>query len=203
MKNEVILIGGFSEIIELCEDNNVFVVGIVDNNSFGNIPTIGSDQNVNLWRDKYLSCNLLITPDSPFIREKLAVYYGNLGFGFSTLISSLARVSKSAKIDNGTLIQSGVNISSEVLLGRFVKVNTNANIMHNSIVGDYSTIAPNAVILGNVRIGRSCYIGANATILPNITICDNAVIGAGSVVTKDIISAQTSYAGVPARPLNK
>jgi len=206
MNNQIILIGGFIEIIELCKESEIDIIGIVDNNSnkkYRDIPIIGSDDNVLDWRNDFFKYKLLISPDLPAIRKKLFLLYNEYGFKFSTLVSKFARISKSSFVDLGTVIQSGTNISSEVHIGKFVKINTNANVMHNSSLGDFTSIAPNAVVLGHVNIGESCYIGANSTILPHIRICDNVIVGAGAVVTKNIEKPYTTYAGVPARILKK
>lgn len=204
MKDRIIIIGSFHEIIELCEENNIKIIGLVDNNKvkeYSSIPIIGNEMNIYDWKDEYLDVNIIITPDLPDKRKQLALFYKNHGFCFSTIISKHARISKSAIIHVGSVIQAGVNISSEVTVGEFVKINTCANIMHNVVIGDYTTIAPNAVLLGHVKIGESCYIGANSTILPYVSICDNVTIGAGTVVTKSIETQFSTYVGVPARNL--
>jgi sugar O-acyltransferase (sialic acid O-acetyltransferase NeuD family) len=206
MSDKILLVGGFIEIIELCEENNIEIVGLVDNkklNENSSLPIIGGEKNINDWKENFLKTKIVVTPDLPNIRKKLVLFYSNHGFGYSTIISNLARVSKSAIIHCGSVIQAGVNISSEVTIGEFVKINNNANVMHNVIIGNFTTIAPNAVILGHVKIGECCYIGANATILPHVSICDNVTIGAGAVVTKSIETPFFTYAGVPARKLLK
>lgn len=201
MDNKVILIGGFIEIIELCEDIGIEIIGIVDKFESKGYNLIGSDENLNSWKDQYIGSSIIISPDAPSVREKLAQLYKD--FLAHTLISHRATVSKSSTIGNGTVIQANANISSQVELGSFVKVNSCANVMHNATIGDFSTIAPNAVVLGYVKIGKGCYIGTNATILPNITIADKVVIGAGAVVTKNIMEIGSVYAGVPAKKIRK
>jgi len=202
MNKGVVLIGGFSEIIELCENVDITIVGIVDTEvkfDINKLRLIGTDNDINLWKADYLNYPLVLSPDSPKNRELLHELYNRNGFSFAKLISNKANISKSSIIGNGVVIQDGVNVSSEVKIGKFIKINTNANIMHNVVVDDYSTIAPNAVLLGYVKIGKRCYIGANSTVLPNIKICDNVTIGAGAVVTKDINEQNSIYAGVPAK----
>jgi sugar O-acyltransferase (sialic acid O-acetyltransferase NeuD family) len=200
---KVILIGGFHEIIELAEENQMEIMGIIDKQGHGNYRNykiICDDKNAPRLNDYYKEIPILITPDNPAVRRKLAEYYATHGFVFSSLISNKANVSKTAVINKGTIVQAGVNVSAEVIIGSFVKLNTLCNIMHNSNIGDFTTIAPNAVILGNVIVGQYCYIGSNSTILPNVTICDNVRIGAGAVVTKHILIPGT-YTGVPAKSL--
>ena len=203
---EVVLVGGFVEIIELCEVSKIKIFGIIDNmpkNNLNGYKILCTDNTAKIILSEILDKLIIITPDLPKIRIKLSNYYNSLGCSFYTLISPFATLSKSAIIGKGSIIQSQVNISAEVEIGTFVKINTCANIMHNVRVGDYTTIAPNAVILGYVTIGKGCYIGANATVLPHINIPDGVVIGAGAVVTKSIKEENVVFAGIPAKKITK
>lgn len=201
MTDEIIIVGAFHEIIELVEELNISIVGLIDNQKLGHYKgyqILASDSNADLLLDEFHNIPFIITPDVPNVRKRISEMYLNYGFSFRNIISSYSRISKSAVLGNGLIIQSGANVSSEAKIEDFVKLNTNANVMHDSVIGKYCTVAPNALILGNVKIGQSCYIGANSTILPNISICDNVIIGAGAVVTKDILVPGT-FVGVPAK----
>ena len=201
MSNQVILVGGFIEIIELCEENDIQIHGIIDNcgkDTLYSYNVLGNDQDALTFQSELKGYPLILSPDRPDLRKKLKQHYQELGFNFFQIISSYSKISKSASIGEGTIVQAGVNVSSEVEIGHFVKLNSMANVMHNSTIGDLSTIAPNAVILGYVSIGEECYIGANATIMPRIKIADRVTIGAGAVLTKDIHEQGAIYAGVPA-----
>ncbi len=199
-KNKIIIVGAFVEVIELAEELNYEIVGLVDdkkNNEYKGYPILLNDSDGSVLNKKYSGCRIVITPDMPFVRKKLFDRYKNAGFEFENIISASSKISKSSIIGKGIIIQHGVNVSSEVIIKDFVKLNTSSNVMHNSNIGNFSTIAPNAVVLGNVKIGDNCYIGSNATILPNISICSDVVIGAGAVVVKDIIVPGV-YVGMPA-----
>ena len=189
MKDKVILIGGFHEIIEICEIANKEIIGIIDNNltkNYFGYEIIGTDEYALSIYKKNRDIPIIITPDKPQKRKKLCDFYSKIGFNYIELIHPNSLISKSAYIGMGVVIQYHVNVSSLVKLGRFVKINTMANIMHDCTIGDYTTIAPNAVILGGVKIGNNCYIGANSTIMPNVRIGDFVIVGAGAVVTKDV-----------------
>lgn len=203
---KVILVGGFIEIIELCEESNIEIKGIFDKYSdkqINNYNILGDDNDAKELTEKFNKYPLVITPDLPVIRRKLKDIYHNYGYHFTSLISANSKISKSAIIEIGCIIQNSTNISAQVKIDEFVKINSMANIMHNSTIGKFTTIAPNAVILGFVDIGKNCYIGANATILPHIRIADDVIIGAGAVVTKSIEESGGVYTGVPARRTNK
>ena len=201
MAKEVILVGGFHEIIELCEDCNYSIIGIIDDMSksnYWNYPIIGTDDNATELFNKYYSIPLVITPDRPQLRSRLTDYYRKIGYTFATLISPDAKVSKSAIIEEGVVIQAGVNVSAACRIGAFSKLNTGCNIMHDVVIENFCTIAPNAVVLGRVKIAEFSYIGSNSTILSEIQIGKNVTIGAGAVVTKNITNGLTAK-GIPAR----
>lgn len=198
---DVILVGAFHEVVELCEECGFHIVGVIDNNltgSFLGIPIIGTDNDVARLYQEYSHCQLVITPDLPKVRKKLFQLYYQAGFEFATIISPKANISRSAKIGKGTVIQSGVNVSAATTIGRFVKLNTNANVMHDNVVGDFATVAPNSVLLGFVSVEDTAYIGANSTILPHLKIGEGSIVGAGAVVTKDI-DTNLTVKGIPAK----
>lgn len=201
--NKVILAGAFHEMIELCELNGYEIIAIFDNIKKGiykDYQIVGTDNDAKGLFKKYGESPVIISPDDPEKRLKIADIFLRAGYGFFNLVSKEAFISGSAVIKKGVTVQSMVNISSNVILKDFVKVNTMANIMHDTTVDDYSTIAPNAVLLGNTRVGRLSYIGANATILPGITVGNNVMVGAGSVVTRDVEDGLI-VAGNPAKEL--
>lgn len=202
-RNKIIIVGAFVEVIELAEELNYEIVGLVDDkkyNEYKGYPILLNDSDGSVLDKNYSDYGIVITPDMPIVRNKLFNRYNNAGYGFENLISESSKISKSSTIGNGVIIQHGVNVSSETIIKDFVKLNTNSNVMHNSYVGYFTTIAPNAVVLGNVKIGDNCYIGSNATILPNISICSDVVVGAGAVVVKDITEPGV-YAGVPSKKI--
>lgn len=201
MGKNIIIVGGFHEIIELCEELKYNIVGIIDNKlkeKYLGYPIIGNDSDASMLFKTFYNLPLVITPDTPLLREKLFGYYSKIGFRFETIISAKAKISKSAQIGTGTIIQSGVNVSAQTRIGNFVKLNTNCNVMHDCLIHDYVTIAPNAVLLGHVTVSKKVYIGANSTILPTISIGEDSLVGAGSVVTRNIDNNIT-VKGVPAK----
>lgn len=205
MKGQVLLVGAFHEAVELCELCGLEIVGIFDSakqGDFRGYPILGDDSCAAALSDARKQLPVVLTPDKPAVRKRLAECYAGLGYSFGSVISPEARVSKSARLGRALFIQSGCNVSSAAELGDFVRLNTMANVMHDSVVGAFSTVAPNAVVLGNVTIGESCYIGAHCTILPNLQVQSGAVVGAGAVVTRPVARGAT-VVGSPARLLEK
>jgi UDP-N-acetylbacillosamine N-acetyltransferase len=187
--SKLMLVGGFHEIIELCEALGKEIVGIIDPHLEGEycgVKILGRDEDAPRLFSQFGSVPVAFTPDAPAARQRLCSYYGQIGFRSCGLIHPASVVSGRAKIGTGVVIQHGAHVSSGAQIGNHVKINTRANVMHDVVVGDFTTIAPDAVVLGRVKLGRCCYVGANATILPGVRLGDNVVVGAGAVVTRPV-----------------
>lgn len=198
---KIILVGGFSEIIELCEDLNYEIVGIIDSKQVQKpyqYKLLGEDKDAPAIKEKFPDIPVVVVPDPPAVRKKLIDHYKGLGFAFESLISKKATISRYASFGEGVIVANGVYVSSNVIIGNYVRLNVNCNIMHDCNINDFSTVAPNAVLLGHVVIKESVYIGSNATILPTTIIEHHSTVGAGAVVTRNV-PANKVVKGVPAK----
>ncbi|MDD5555824.1 MAG: acetyltransferase [bacterium] len=203
MGTDLILVGGFHEIVELCARCGRRVVGIIDGALRGDYlgcPVLGSDDDAPAIRERLPGVPVFISPDSPAAREHLSRAYEAHGFAFAELVSPGATLSPRCSLGRGVLLQSGAFISCNVTIGEFVRINVGATVMHDVSIGDFATVAPRAVLLGGARVGRRAYVGANATILPGRTVGEGATVGAGAVVTRDVPD-NVVVAGVPAREM--
>jgi len=201
MSGQVVLVGAFHEIVELCEICDVQIAGIFDQQVSGDFmgyQVLGRDEDAPRLSDRFRDVPIVIVPDTPAVRRRLATHYLSLGYRPGALVSPKAIVSRSASIGLGAVVQSGCHISTSVRIGDFVKVNSGANLMHDTVVGKFATIAPGAVVLGRVSVGTGCYVGANATVLPGLAVGDGAIVGAGAVVTRDVAPGAVMI-GNPAR----
>lgn len=201
--NEIIIVGAFSEIVELCEIAEKRIIGIFDNSineSFMGYEILGNDTYAINQIHRFKDVPIIVTPDNPHKRKKIVYEYKKKGYKFANLIHPNAAISRYANIGEGVIIQNWVNISSNTLIGDFVKLNTFANVMHDCRIGNFTTIAPNSIVLGRVTVNENCYIGANSIILPSVNVEKNAIIGAGAVVTKSVNSGNVMI-GVPARKM--
>lgn len=201
MKQKILLIGAYHEMIEVCEDAGFEIVGIIDNKETGEyygVPVIGTDDDAKQLKNHYPNVPAVISPFMPEVRKKLYELYASLGYRFATVISPKATISRFSTIGEGTVILNGVNVAANTHIGRFVKLNTMCNIMHDNVIGDFVTVSPNALTLGYVTIEEDAFLGGNCTILPYKKVGSGATVGAGAVVTKNVASGQV-VKGNPAK----
>jgi sugar O-acyltransferase (sialic acid O-acetyltransferase NeuD family) len=206
MKTQIILIGGFCEMIEHCQECGFEIIGIVDVSdkdatAYG-LPYLENDEAFLLKADEFRSYPLVITPDAPKIREKIVARYREAGFSFAQVVSPSAKVSRTAKLGEGVVIQAGCMISAQTTIGNFVRMNMGARVFHESVIGDFVTLAPDAFVGGKVKIGKKSYIGMRSVVMSNKLVGSCTMIGAGAVVTKDVETG-TTVAGVPARKMGE
>ncbi len=201
MKQKIILVGAYHEMIEVCEDAGFEIVGIIDNketDEYYGVPVIGTDDDAKEIKIKYPDVPVVISPFMPKARKKLYGMYASFGYTFATVISPKATISRFATIGEGTVILNGVNVAANTHIGRFVKLNTMCNIMHDNVIGDFVTVSPNALTLGYVTIEEDAFLGGNCTVLPYKKVGVGAIIGAAAVVTKDVAAGQV-VKGNPAK----
>lgn len=201
--SRVLLVGAFHETIELCEACGKEIVGIIvaegDAAPQGQ-RIVGSDGEVARIRLEHPDVPLVIVPDAPQARERLARHFSQEGFSFATLVHPRALLSPSCAIGSGSTVQSGVTVSTQARTGEFVRLNTGATVMHDVEIGDFATVAPRATLLGGVSVGARAYIGAGSVVLPGVEIGRGAVVGAGAVVTRPVEAGRV-VAGNPAREM--
>jgi len=117
---------------------------------------------------------------------------------FGKAIHASARLSKRAKIGEGTVVMGGVTINADTQVGKHCIINTSASIDHDCVIGDYAHISPNATLSGDVHIGEGTHFGAGASAIQGIRVGKWCTIGAGTVVIRDIPDYATAV-GNPAR----
>jgi UDP-3-O-[3-hydroxymyristoyl] glucosamine N-acyltransferase len=87
-------------------------------------------------------------------------------------------------IEEGVKIDSLVHISHNVRIGKHSAIVSNVTIGGSTVIGDYSWVAPSSVLKDHIELGH------------------RSTVGMGAVVTKNIPAGET-WAGLPARPLNR
>ncbi len=201
MKQQILLVGAYHEMVEVCKDAGFEIVGIIDNKETGEyygVPIIGTDADAAQLKEQYPNLPVVIAPFIPQTRKRIYELYSSLGYKFATVISPLAKISRFASIGEGTVILPFVNVAANTHIGRFVKLNTMCNIMHDNVIGDFVTVSPNALTLGYVTIEEAAFLGGNCTILPYKKVGAGAIVGAAAVITKDVVAGQV-VKGNPAK----
>ncbi len=135
-------------------------------------------------------------------RAELSRRILDLGGCLTTAVHGAAYVAPDASLGPGTVVIAGAAVSSGSVLGGWVIVNINATVDHDARLADGVHICPGATLAGDVTCGESAFIGTGASVMRGIEIGAHAVVGAGAAVVKNV-PADTTVAGVPARPLGK
>ncbi len=201
MTRRMVLVGAFQEMVELCETCDVEIAGIFDEHVQGEFmghKILGRDEDARRLADLLRDVPVLIVPDSPSTRRRLAGYYLSLGYRPGSLVSPRAVISKSASIGPGTVVQSCCP-HLDVSAHRGICEGERRRKPHARLGrrGLYDHRAERGGPRAGVSAGRR--EGANATLLPDIEVGEEAIVGAGAVVTRNVAS-RALVIGIPARP---
>lgn len=211
-KKDLILIGGgghCKSCIDVIEVEGRFKIsGIVDiekrlRQKVLDYEVIASDKDlpdlVTRYKDFFIAIGSI---KDPWKRIEKFEYLKALGARFPVIISSLAHVAKSARVEEGTIVMHKVIVNSDARIGKNCIINTSALVEHDSQIGDHCHISTGSIVNGKCRIGNRVFMGSNSMVVNNVNIGDDVVIGAGSVVARSISKAGV-YVGNPARRVGK
>ena len=162
-------------------------------------PTPNQAQLLKLYREQdHAKNHLALCALSTTKRRGYCEQAAACGFKFATLVHPTARVSKRARLGEGTFISALAAVATRTTLGRCVFVNRGALIGHHTTIGDYCTIQPGANVAGAITMGEQTYVGMGAVVRERRKIGAGCVIAAGAVVVDDMPD-HVQVMGVPAR----
>jgi len=189
MRDKILLVGGGGHcraVIDVIEQEAKYeIVGIIDKEEligskiFG-YEIIGCDNDLVDLYPKY--SNALVTVGqikSNVVRVKLFKRLKEIGYTLPVIISSLAYVSKYAKIAEGTVVMHQALVNANAGIGSNCIINTKALIEHDVIVQSGCHISTGTIINGGVLVKENSFIGSNSTTKEAIEI--SGFIKAGSL----------------------
>lgn len=142
--------------------------------------------------------SIVIAVGDNFIRNSIATALKrNAVFDFPILVHPTSRISKFAKLSEGTVVLAGVNVGPFTLIGDFCILNSHSSIDHDCNMGQFSSLGPGVMTGGNVKIGNRTAVGIGSSIKHNVTIASDVVIGGNSFLNRNIPSGVVAY-GIPA-----
>ena len=158
------------------------VSGFIDNNealtTFNGLPVFHQLNDTHLIDEK-----IVMAIGNNQVRKRIA---SEINRPFTTLISPLAYVSPSSRIEEGSVIAPNAAIQARAAIGKHCIVNTGAVIEHECLIADFCHISSNATVMGGCTIGEGTFIDAGACIARNVTIGKNVTIGIGVIITDDV-----------------
>lgn len=192
LDKKVILIGysGHAYVVaDIAIENQYDIIGYTEksraqNNPF-NLNYAGYEKETDFFENKE-GVGFLIGIGDNLIREKIYNLITSKNAKITTLISSTASISQSAKINSGTFVNRNVTINAFAKIGKNVILNTACVIEHECEISDSVHIAPGVVLAGNVFVGERSFVGANSVVKQGVKIGKDVIIGAGSVVISDV-----------------
>ncbi|MDO4818808.1 MAG: serine acetyltransferase [Prevotella sp.] len=139
--------------------------------------------------------------------RKAEYYHNNMQTGgvftkLSYLYYSRKLADLRAKTGNGlylNVVGPGLHLShGKVVIGASAKIGEHCKILSDVTIGGQGRYDRGGV----PTLGNRVFVGSGARIIGDIKITDDVVIGANSVVVKDILEANTTWAGNPARKIS-
>jgi acetyltransferase EpsM len=183
------------------------ILGFVDPQScpetaskFG-IPDLGAEESVRRAARESDDVRLILgvagTRVSPK-RSSIVEWFG-AGVRWATVMHTVAWVSPSAVLGEGTVVLPYAVVHTGATVGRHCIINTGAIVEHDVRLGDFSSVSPGVAIGGGTIVGESSYLGLGCRIRDHIEIGRSVTVGMGAVVVKSVEDGETVM-GFPARP---
>jgi len=199
-KRPVIFLGSNSAIqiySETCEENNILVHGIIDQDYYGNtdnlwgIPVIDAESafadpdRADYYRNNFdFFCATNWMPlDDPGTqrnkqkRTKLLDLIDQHQLTCINIIDCRAKVSPSAKIGHGCYIAEFVVIEPNVVIDNFVNIWSHCIIGHDSKVGRNTVVQRRCSIISHVNLEQNVYLSMSVCVFKsNTTVAVNTFV---------------------------
>ena len=213
MKKNLIFLGHNTNIhryIEIAELNDIELVGIVDDNYFGNtasidgLPVIGTEKNLNQVKKVYPGCLYFIATPSSISAVDQQSNIKRLGMinaaennslELINLIHPSSVINKTVHLGKGILIDALCRIQHGVILHDFVSIKEQSCLAHHAMIGWNTSILHQVYIGAHVTVGKNCYIGTKSLIMGtdhNLSIGDDCYTHPGVIVMRDMYSGQNA-----------
>lgn len=185
METSVVLYGASGHckvIIDICEQSNVNIKSIVDDN-----PKKEGILGKNISSSSMISIeeteNVILSIGNNKVRKMLSK---KIRCNYISIIHPKAVISEHSVVEGGTVVMAGAILNPDSRIGKHCIINTGAIIEHDCVVSDFVHISPNASLAGGVLVGEGTHVGIGATVIQGIKIGKWVTIGAGAVIIKDI-----------------
>lgn len=210
MASKLILLGHSRSILRLQEVAELLdyeVVGIVDDNYFGNtesldqLPIIGTEKNIKLVLAQYPGVQFFVsTPRTARIQDwQIPIDDKRRGMietvmryqlPLVNLIHPSAEISKHATLGRGIFIGFESLIQHRVQINDFVYIREQVSVSHDTVIESNVFLGAQSYIGSTAHIGENSYIGMKSAVIASnnasVVIGKNCVTHPGVIMLKDL-----------------
>jgi UDP-3-O-[3-hydroxymyristoyl] glucosamine N-acyltransferase len=129
---------------------------------------------------------VVIAVSSVVGRRKIAALMRECGARLFTYAHSLAWISPSAKLGEGTLVCPHSIVNAGAVIEENVAVNVFCSVGHGAHIGANSVLSPYCSLSGDSSLGEGGFMGTRATIFPKVSLGVGCVVDAHSAVKQSV-----------------
>ena len=149
-------------------------------------PLLGGDEDLKsllkLAKFAFLGIGQIKSPEN---RVRLYEKLKTLGYALPTIISPLAYVSTTAKIEpEATIIMHHALINAGASVGKACIINTKVLVEHGASVGDFCHISTAAVVNGDCIVGERSFIASNTALRHTQVVPPRSIVYHKSTIIK-------------------
>lgn len=202
---DIVLVGGgghCKSVIEVAESMGCTIIGILDvpenvGKEILGYKITGTDEDIPRYVEKARFIVTVGHIKSPDLRINIHEKIFQSGGRLATLVASTARVSRYAKVGEGSVIMHQAMVNAGASIGRGCIINTFSNVEHDVVIEDFCHVSTGAIVNGNCFVGGGAFLGSQSVVVNGVSIVGGSVIAAGAMVRKNIVR-KGIYSGNPA-----
>jgi UDP-3-O-[3-hydroxymyristoyl] glucosamine N-acyltransferase len=199
---------GIDPLLRVAQLTNRDVIGILDDNFFGNtdsicsVPVIGSENSWNFDKtrndfDFFIGASMVpMNVNDREKRHKMIDIVDRYKLNLATLIHPFSEIYDDVQIGQGSYIGYCASINNRVAVGRHCQIHSLVGVSHDCQIGDNTCLGHRVMVAGYNNIGSHVHVGMGSSIAKNgVTIGDHSVIHPGITVMRSVDDREIVHLG--------